>query len=120
MQDIKGTKFEDRLSNQAEAKKALLAKLKPKPTVRPDEFVDSRTLRERELEAVRVKRAEERETQRQVQLAARAAEEAAKKSERKVRKALTKAEQQQKREASRAARMMSRTGMSFSSSDDLG
>jgi len=119
MQDIKGSKFEDRLAAQAEAKKALLAKLKPKPTVRPEEFVDSRTLRERELEAVRVKRAEDRETQRQAQLAARAAEEAAKKSERKVRKALTKAEQQAKREASRAQRMMARTGMKLGEEWDV-
>lgn len=117
MQDIKGSKFEDRLSAQAEAKKAMLAKLKPKPTVRPEDFVDSKTVREKELEAVRMKRAEEREVARQAAIAAQAAEDAAKKSERKVRKALTKAEQQQKREASRASRMMSRTGMTFGNDD---
>src|ERR1700712_1751557 len=51
----------ERLSAQAEARKALLAKMKPKPTVRPAEFETSAQKKARELEEVRAKRATDKE-----------------------------------------------------------
>ena len=115
MKDTLKTGFNDRLQAQAEARKAMLAKFKPKPTVRPDEFVDTRSERERELEAVRRARAEAKEAAR---LAAIEAEEARRvallndeeaqlalaRSARKERKAQMKAEARAKREASAAVR----------------
>jgi hypothetical protein len=38
MRDPKIGSFSDRLNSQAEARKALLEKFKPKPTVRPEAF----------------------------------------------------------------------------------
>ncbi|HZK99468.1 MAG TPA: DUF6481 family protein [Caulobacteraceae bacterium] len=96
--------FEDRLSAAAEAKKALVAKLKPKPMVTAPGLPSREELREAELAVVRQKRAEAKEVAR---LAAEAAEQAtleAKRGERKERKALTKAEQKARRDAKYAAR----------------
>jgi len=119
MKDSLKTGFSDRLQAQAEAKKAMLARFKPKPTVRPEEFVDSRTERDRELEAVRKARIEAKEAAR---LAAIEAEQARKEAElndeelqlslaraaRKDRKAQMKAEARAKREASAAVRKASK------------
>jgi hypothetical protein len=57
--------FSDRQAASAEAKKALVAKFKPKPTVVDPQFEDRRLQRELELEEVRAKRAAEREAKRQ-------------------------------------------------------
>jgi hypothetical protein len=57
--------FSDRQAASAEAKKALVAKLKPKPTVVDPEFEDRRLQRELELEELRAKRAAERQTKRE-------------------------------------------------------
>ena len=51
--------FSERLSAQAEARKALLAKMKPKPTVRPEDFETTAQKRERELQEVRARRVAE-------------------------------------------------------------
>ena len=115
MKDSLKTGFAERITAQTEAKKALLAKFKPKPMLVPEEFVDSRTRKAEELEAVRRERAEAKEAARLAAIEAeriareeaeKAEEEAllAKKGERKVRKALTKAEQKIKRDARYAAR----------------
>jgi hypothetical protein len=56
---ILGT-FSDRQAASAEAKKALVAKLKPKPTVVDPNFEERRLQRELELEELRAKRATER------------------------------------------------------------
>ena len=104
MKDPLKTGHAERLSAQAEAKKALLAKLKPKPTVQAENFEPREQIRQRELEAVRAKRAEEKE---QARLAAEAREQAdldAKRVARKERKALTASEQKAKRDARYAAR----------------
>jgi hypothetical protein len=114
MKHVHGTQFTDRLESQAEAKKALLAKFKPKPAVQAD------------LAAIRAEREAEKERVRQERLAAKeaarvAAEEAEKarqeallndeayqlelqRQARKDRKLNQKAEAQAKREASRALR----------------
>ena len=55
-----GTSFADRQTASAEAKKALVAKFKPKPTVVDPQFEERRLLRELELEELRAKRASER------------------------------------------------------------
>ena len=61
MKDPLKTGFTDRLATAAEAKKALLAKMKPKPTVIDPDFDKREELRAAELEAVRAARAEAKE-----------------------------------------------------------
>jgi Family of unknown function (DUF6481) len=117
--DLKGSGLTDRLSAAADAKAALLAKLKPKPTVTDPLFEQRAALREAERKAelheVRTVRADEKEATRQAaadalaadHAAIAAAEEAAlaeKRGARKERKQLTKAEAQTKRDARYAAR----------------
>jgi hypothetical protein len=115
MRDLKQTAFTDRLTAQQEAKKALLAKFKPKPTVQDPEFDKLAEKRAAEKEALRqqheLAKAEERREK-----AARDAErmaadqaaqeevEAAKRADRKARKQLTKEEQKARRDARYAAR----------------
>jgi hypothetical protein len=112
MKHDKMTSYAERLSAQAEAKKALIAKFQPKPTVTATEFVDRNARREAEREAVRTARAAEREAARVAREAAEAAARQAaieaeqsalamKKNERKERKALEKSDAQ----ARKAARM---------------
>ena len=108
MKDPLKTGFAERIESANEAKKALVAKLKPKPTVTAPVFESREEIKARELAAVRQARAEAKEAAR---LAAIAAEEAtleAKRGERKERKALTKAEQKAKRDAKYAARKANR------------
>jgi hypothetical protein len=117
--DLKGSGLTDRLSAAADAKAALLAKMKPKPTVIDPLFEERAALRDAErkaeLDGVRTARADEKEATRQAAadaLAAdaatiQAAEDAAlaeKRGARKERKQLTKAEAQTKRDARYAAR----------------
>ena len=107
--------FTERLSAQAEARKALLAKMKPKPTVRPEVFETTAQKKARELEEVRARRATEKEEARQRAEAAEEARQEAiandeqlqlemKRAERKDRKAQAKSEARAKREAKSAAR----------------
>jgi len=115
MKDLKGSGLTDRLAASADAKAALLAKLKPKPTVTAPQGETRAAAKAAELKAVRQARADDKETQRQVaadkvtaQAAAVAADEEAalaeKRGARKERKQLTKAEAQAKRDARYAAR----------------
>jgi hypothetical protein len=102
--------FSDRLAAQAEARKALLEKFKPKPTIRPQGEFETREQRKaRELAEVRAQRAAEKEAAR---LAKERADEEArlarendeelmlqlKREERKARKAAEKAAARAKRE----------------------
>jgi vacuolar-type H+-ATPase subunit I/STV1 len=57
--------FADRQAASAEAKKALVAKLKPKPTVVDPQFEERRLQRELELEELRSNRAAERAAKRE-------------------------------------------------------
>ena len=102
--------FNDRLTAAAEAKKAMLARFKPKPTVVADNLVDRVARREQELEAVRQARLQERdrqkieraaseETQRAAALAAEQAALEAKRNQRKERKQLEKMDAQSRRAA---------------------
>jgi hypothetical protein len=100
--------FSDRLTTAAEAKKALLAKFKPKPTIPDPDFKSREEIRAAELETVRQARAEAKAAARQAVLDAEQAELEAKRGERKERKALTKAEQKAKRDARYAARQARR------------
>lgn len=113
--DLKGSGLNDRLSAAADAKAALLAKLKPKPTVTAPPSESRAELREAELKGVRQARADEKEAARVAaadRVASAAAEVAAdeeaalaeKRGARKERKQLTKAEAQSKRDARYAAR----------------
>lgn len=104
MKDPLKTGFADRLTAQADAKKAMLAKFKPKPTVQAEVFESRDELRQKELEAVRAARAEAKEQARQAAEAKRAADLEMKRGERKQRKATTKAEQRAAREAKAASR----------------
>jgi hypothetical protein len=116
MNELKGTGFNDRLTNQADAKKALLAKFKPKPTVTAAETpADRDARRAAEKEAVRLQRLAEKtereaakaasaEAVRQRQLEAEEVAAAEVRSQRKERKALTKQEQKERRDAKYAAR----------------
>jgi len=108
MKDPLKTGFADRLSAQADAKKALVAKLRPKPTVTAPVFESRDAIKARELAAVRQARAEAKEAARLVALAAAEATLEAKRGDRKERKALTKAEQKAKRDAKYAARKAGR------------
>ncbi len=104
------TTYSERLSAAAEAKKALLAKFQPKPTVTAPNLVDRATQRAQELEAVRQARVAQREEARAARAAAeeaarQAAFEAeqatleAKRNERKERKQLMKQDAQGRRAA---------------------
>jgi hypothetical protein len=104
MKDPLKTGFAERLTAQQEAKKALVAKLKPKPMVTAPVFESREVIRERELAAVRQARAEAKEAARLEAEAKELAALEAKRNDRKERKALTKAEQKAKRDAKYAAR----------------
>ena len=104
MKDPLKTGFAERLTAQQEAKKALLAKMKPKPTVQAEVLESREEIRARELAAVRQARADAKEAARLAAEAKAQAELDAKRGERKERKALTKAEQKAKRDAKYAAR----------------
>lgn len=104
MKDPLKTGHAERLASAAEAKKALVAKLKPKPMVAAPVFESRDVIRERELETVRQKRADEKETARIAAEEKAAAELEARRGDRKERKALTKSEQKAKRDAKYAAR----------------
>ena len=110
MKQLANPGFNDRLTAAAEAKKAMLARFKPKPTVVADNLVDRAARREQELEAVRQARLEERERQKieraaseeAPRAAAMAAEQAAleaKRNQRKERKQLEKMDAQSRRAA---------------------
>jgi hypothetical protein len=64
MAELKNNSFEDRRTAAAEAKKALLAKFKPKPAVTDPAFEERIKAREAELEAVRQQRNAERQAKR--------------------------------------------------------
>ena len=57
--------FAERQANSAEAKKALVAKFKPKPTVIDPEFEERRLQRQLELEELRATRIRERQVKRE-------------------------------------------------------
>jgi hypothetical protein len=119
MQALK-TNFTDRLEAQAEAKKALLAKLKPKPMIRAVEPVDREAEKRADVERIRAERATAKKAKEDAKIAAAAAEEQArmmakaaevqakieaetsedemKRAERKERKAAMKTAAREKRE----------------------
>jgi hypothetical protein len=118
----KKSDVDERLGRSAEAKKALLAKFKPRPHAPDPAFEDRKARREAELEAVRQARADAKEAQR---LAKLAEEEEAKqrellkeedtvsaiRAERKARKAALKADARAKRELHQEVRQqIRRTG----------
>jgi len=107
--------FNERLTSQAEARKALLEKFKPKPTVRPETLETRAQIKARELEEVRARRAAEKEAAKAKAEAEAEAKRLAfendeqaqldlKRSERKDRKAAAKAEARARREAKSAQR----------------
>jgi hypothetical protein len=115
MSDILKTGFADRQKTAAEAKKALLAKFKPKPAVVDPLFEEREAIRAAELEKLRAERAEAKAVAKQAvadaqeaarleQEALEAAELETKRGQRKERKTLTKAEEKAKRDAKYAAR----------------
>ncbi len=115
MRDLKQTGFNDRISAQQEAKKALLAKFKPKAAAPDPEFDKLAEKRAAEKEALRqqheAEKAEERRIKAEREAARLAAEreteeakEAEKRAARKERKQLTKEEQKAARDARYAAR----------------
>jgi hypothetical protein len=115
MRESKIGGFAERLETQAEARKALLEKFKPKPTVKPEVFETRAQRKARELEEVRAKRAAEKEDARRRaadaeetrRLALENDEQAQlelKRQERKDRKAQAKADARSRREAKSAGR----------------
>jgi hypothetical protein len=108
MQYPKNTGFADRMTAASEAKKAMLARFQPKPTVIDPNLVDREARRAAEREAVRVARQAEKEEAQAARAArAEAARQAAlldnlaileaKKAERKERKQNMKQDAQQRR-----------------------
>jgi len=65
MKPSKLPSFADRQAASAEAKKALVAKLRPKPTIVDAAFEDRRAAKQAEIEAVRAQRAAERQAKRE-------------------------------------------------------
>ena len=119
MRDLKGSSHTDRLATAAEAKAALLAKLKPKTTVTDPLFAERAAMKADELRLVREQRAQEKLEAKQatadkaaaVQAAIVADEEAAladKRGARKERKQLSKEDAKAKRDAKYAARQARR------------
>jgi hypothetical protein len=119
MRDLKGSGLTDRLAAAADAKAALLAKLKPKPAVTDPLFEERAAMKAAELETVRAARADDKAAAKQaaadthaaVQQAAADADDAAlaeKRGQRKERKQLSKAEAKTKRDARYAARQARR------------
>jgi len=117
--DLDGASYADRQKRAADAKTALLAKLRPKPTVTSPEAPSRAALKAEELARVREARADAKVAK--VEAAAAAVEAArlaaeadtaavldAKRGERKERKALTKVEAKAKRDAKYAARQARR------------
>ena len=115
MTELKKVGFSDRITQAQEAKKALLAKMARKPAVQDPDFHRREELRAAEVEAIRAKRAAEKEAKARakaealqaVALTAAEQEQAAldaKRQERKDRKAAAKAEARAKREAKSAMR----------------
>jgi hypothetical protein len=98
MSHLKNTGFADRISAQQEAKKAMLAKFKAKPTVQDPDFDKREEQRAAELEAVRVARAEAKEKARLEALARQEAIMAVKRAERKERKTQEAAEMRVRKE----------------------
>jgi hypothetical protein len=107
--------FSDRLKASAEARKALLSKFQPKPTVVAEVAPDRAAERAAELEKIRAERKEAKaakalavvenaQAQQEALDAAAAAALDAKRGERKERKALSKAVQKGRRDARYAAR----------------
>jgi hypothetical protein len=105
----------ERQKTSADAKKALLAKFRPRPAVSDPLFAERAAMRAAEIDRVRQDRADAKaaakqaiadaeEAARQTVEAIAAAELEAKRGERKERKALTKAEAKAKRDARYAAR----------------
>ena len=115
MNEIQKTGYAERLKTAADAKKALLEKFKPKPTVTDPLFAERAAMKAAELDRVRDERAlakadakqaaaDAEDAARQAEADVAAAALDAKRGERKERKALTKAEAQAKRDARYAAR----------------
>ena len=96
--------FNERLNSQAEARRALLEKFKPKPSVQA-EVLETRAQRKvREVEEVRAKRAADKEAARLALANNEEAQLEMKRQDRKDRKAQAKAEARAKREAKSAQR----------------
>ncbi len=104
MKDKIRSGFSDRLTAQADARKAMLAKFKPKPTVVATNFKSREEERAEEREARRLAREAEKEAARLAAIAAAEAALEARKSDRKERKANEKAEQRA-RKSSRYANL---------------
>lgn len=113
MRDPLKTGFAERLEAQAEARKAMLEKFKPKPAVKATEFVSREARRAAELEKVRRARAEAKEAARLKAEEAKAAQVQAvvekeltelerQRAERKERKAAAKSDARARREAKRS------------------
>jgi erythromycin esterase-like protein len=104
MSHLKNTGFADRISAQQEAKKAMLAKFKAKPTVQDPDFDKREEQRAAELEAVRAARAEAKEQARLEAVARQEAIMAVKRAERKERKQVEAAEMRMRKEEKAQAR----------------
>jgi Family of unknown function (DUF6481) len=111
------TNYDDRIAAAKEAKQALLAKFKPKPTVQAEVLVTREEEKALERERVRQERAEAKEAARLAAEAAAAAQVLsaeeeerlalqAKREERKLRKQMEKAEARAKKEGRLAMRQV--------------
>lgn len=99
MKDKTHSGFSDRLTAQAEARKAQLAKFKPKPMVQATELKTREQEKAEQREALRLARVEAKEAARQTELARQQALLDSKRSERKERKAAEKADQKARKSA---------------------
>jgi hypothetical protein len=108
MNKFQKTGFAERLKTASEARKALLAQLRPRPTVTDPDFQDRATRKQSEMARVRDERAEARAAAKLAAAdrdeAVRAAQAVIKRAPRKARLQLTQAEAKAARDARYAAR----------------
>ncbi len=115
MRDLKQTAFTDRLATQAEAKKALLARFKPRAAVPDPEFDKLAEKRAAERAAIKAQREAEKAEALRLKAEKEAAEaearlmssefiEEQRRAERRERKAAVKEEQRQRRAEKKAQR----------------
>jgi hypothetical protein len=108
MKQPKYGSFAERQAASVEAKKALVAKLRPKPTIVDPTFEDRRAAQQRELEALRAQRATERAAKREEAAKRDAAREALEAEIAEARELELRAAQKAARDARYAARKQRR------------
>jgi hypothetical protein len=108
MAELKNNSFADRMTAAADAKKAMLAKFKPKPTITDPDFEQRAKAKAAEVEALRQARNTERQAKRDAAALALAEAEALEAIDQEAMELELKAQQKAARDARYAARKQKR------------